>query len=146
MNVDKYPLEASGNFIEFHFTSIGPKGEIRKKIRYVPMDILNVWNLGFGDINPITGDVSDEIVSNNGDRQKILITVAQTAIEFTNHYPEAIIYAEGSSPSRTRLYRIGISNNFEMIDTIFIVWGLSEDKWELFVKGKNYEAFLIKRK
>jgi hypothetical protein len=55
--------------------------------------------------------VDDSIRSNNGDRDKVLATVAFTALDFTDEFPEALIVMEGSTSARTRLYQMGIGNN-----------------------------------
>ena len=84
--------------------------------------------------------------SDNGDSEKILATVAQSAVIFTNYHPNSLIFAEGSTPIRTRLYRIGISQNFEEISETFLVFGLLENEWHPFEKNTDYQAFLVKRK
>jgi len=52
----------------------------------------------------------------------------------------------GSNAAGTRLYRIGISANLDQILADFEVYGLSNDSWLAFEKGKDYEAFLVRRK
>ena len=104
------------------------------------------YNLGFGDKDPITGFISDLTVTNNGDSQKVLATVAATLYAFTNNYPLATIIATGSTLARTRLYRMGITNNIKSIEKDFIILGLTETDWEPFRKNITYGAFLVKRK
>jgi hypothetical protein len=137
---------ASPDFQTFEFVSIGTKGYITKVVRYTEMYTGGYYNLGFGDKNPGTGLVSDIIVTNNGDSQKVLATVAATLYVFTQHYPKATVLAVGSTLARTRLYRMGIANNLEDIEKDFTILGLLEDDWLPFCKGINYEAFLITRK
>lgn len=105
-----------------------------------------LFNLAFGDWNEDLNKLDDSIRSNNGDRDKILATVASTAIDFTDRFPEAEIFTEGSTPARTRLYQMGISNNLEEISEDFEIQGYIYQEWSRFRKGVNYEAFLIKRK
>ena len=146
MNIDKYALKASENYVSFEFISEGKNGRIQKKIIFTFVEDLNVWNLGFGDVDIITGEINDLVKSDNGDSEKILATVAQSAVIFTNYHPNSLIFAEGSTPIRTRLYRIGISQNFEEISETFLVWGLLENEWHLFEKNTDYQAFLVKKK
>jgi len=54
--------------------------------------------------------------------------------------------AKGSTPSRTRLYQMGISEFWDEIQGIFEVKGYHGNNWEAFRKGKNYEAFFIFKK
>ena len=86
------------------------------------------------------------VVTNNGDSQKILATVASTLFNFTDHHPEANVIAIGSSLARARLYRIGITNNLEAIENDFKVYGLNDNTWLKFTKGIEYDAFLVNRK
>jgi hypothetical protein len=87
-------------------------------------------------------------VRNNGDSSKVLATVASTIYAFTDKYPNAWIFATGSTVVRTRLYRMGITNNLEEITEDFYVYGLTTDTniWEEFIIGEDYEAFLITKK
>lgn len=146
MTKDTYPIEVSPHFVAYDFISDGRKGKILKGIRYTQTKFSNVWNLGFGDIDIHTGKINDVIVSDNGDSEKILATVARTCIEFSEHFPEAMILAIGSTSARTRLYQMGINRNFTEISELFLIWGLLDDSWEVFEKNKNYQALLVKRK
>ena len=68
------------------------------------------------------------MISNNQDAERVLATVASTVIDFTDHYPDVIIYAEGSTDSRTRRYQMGINKYWSEIDPIFEVFGLMENQ------------------
>ena len=146
MNLDKYPLEADSKCMLFEFESNGSNGIIKKVIQYAPMESKGIYNLGFGDLDISTGEINDSVVSNNGDTYKILATVASTVLIFLDKRPKSSIYIIGSNPIRTRLYRIGISNNLIEIESSFDVFGLIDSEWELFQQQKNYEAFLIRNK
>ena len=107
---------------------------------------MNLFNLGFGDWNEVKQTLDDSNRSNNGDRDQVLATVAFTAVAFFSEFPEAQIFIEGSTSSRTRLYQMGISYNYLEISRDFEVKGFISERWELFRPGRNYEAFLITRK
>jgi hypothetical protein len=81
MQLDKYKIRIDEDFLFFRFVSNGNLGRINKVIQYDKMDN-NVYNLGFGDENPLTGQVDDTIVTNNGDMTKILATVASSIYVF----------------------------------------------------------------
>ena len=130
----------------FEFVSSGPKGDITKVVRYSPINVKGYYNLGFGDKDPLTGYLSDLSVTNNGDSQKVLATVAATLYTFTARYPEASVLATGSTEARTRLYRMGITNNLAAIEQDFEVLGLRDETWEFFRKETPYGAFLVRRK
>jgi hypothetical protein len=144
---DRYNVKAADDLTSFEFDSIGPKGIIRKVVRYTEINLKGFYNLGFGDKDPLTGYISDVSVTNNNDSKKVLATVAATLYAFTNFYPDVTVLATGSTNARTRLYRMGISNNLSEIEVDFTVLGLTENRqWQRFQKNITYSAFLIKRK
>ena len=117
-------------------------------IEYSETGTENIYNLAFGDFNEETKKIDDFSITNNGDSIKVLATVASTVYAFTEKYPKAWIFATGSTIVRTRLYRMGITNNLAEIKEDFKVYGLTIDanKWEEFIVGEDYEAFLITKK
>jgi hypothetical protein len=148
MKADKYEYNKIPEELYYEFFSEGPKGKIKKLVRYKlisePPDY--IFNLSFGDWNEKTFDADDSITTNNKDRQKVFATVADTVLDFTQLHPEAFIFAQGSTLSRTRLYQMGISAFWEEIGGLFRVIGYVNGEWKPFRKGINYQAFLIKRK
>ena len=146
MKYPRYEYVAGSQMLHYEFTSEGPKGSIKKIVEYAETSIENVFNLGFGDYDEALGGINDKSVTNNGDSQKVLATVASTVYAFTSKYPGAWIYATGSTEARTRLYRMGLTNNLTEIAEDFFVYGLKDEQWEEFVVGEDYEAFLVTRK
>lgn len=146
MNLPKYQLKAENSLILFEFTSEGNKGSIPKIIKFSETHLKDFYNLGFGDKDTETGDVDDLAISNNGDSEKVLATVVSAVYAFTDRYRDAWIYATGSTASRTRLYRIGISKHYDEAAKHFEIYGLLNDEWVEFEKGIEFDAFLIKRK
>ena len=147
MRKERYEVEISKEFMIFEFTSVGPKGSIRKRILFDETETKGIFNLALGDVNTETDDFDDSVVSNNNDSQKVLATVASAVYLFSQKYPTAVIFAEGSNAVRTRLYRIGISNNLEELTETFDVYGYLDDVgWCVYEKNKNYSAFFIKKK
>src|SRR6476659_8472506 len=116
MNLERYIYFTNPDFKDYEFYSEGPKGKIKKVVRFsrISEDPV-VYNLGFGDEDE-DGSVNDNAISNNGDRDKVLATVANTIIDFTNHHGNHYIYAAGSTESRTRLYQMGISQLWDKIN------------------------------
>jgi len=146
MKYEKYQLESDRKLLLFEFTSIGPKGRVKKIVQYTETNLKEFFNLGFGDKDETTGEINDSIITNNGDSQKVLATVASTVYAFTDKHPDAWIYIQGSNIARTRLYRIGITNNLKEIKKDFHVFGLKDDQWHEFRAETEYFAFLIRRK
>jgi hypothetical protein len=132
MKLPKYPLSSSDKLMTFDFISEGPKGVINKIVRYQKTNVKDVYNLAFGDKDDATGDIDDQIISNNGDSEKVLATVVASVYAFTDKYPQAWIYATGSTKSRTRLYRMGITKFLSEVKDDFDVLGERNDDWEEF--------------
>lgn len=144
--LDKYNYFTNISGFDFEFESIGIKGIIKKVARFTFMQSPFIYNFGFGDLNESTGDISDTVVSNNGDQDKIMGTLGSIIFDFTTLNSDAQIFIEGTNAVRTRLYQMNISKYWNQIDLFFEVLGLKEDKWYPFKKGINYEGFLGRRK
>ena len=146
MKLDKYELKSGERLEVFEFVSIGLQGRIIKLVQYTPTNYKDLFNLGFGDKNSDTGEIDDNVISNNGDSEKVLATVVATLYAFTYNHKDAMVYATGSTKSRTRLYRMGISKYLDEIQQDFVIFGEIENGWEKFKKDVDYEAFFVKRK
>ena len=146
MKLPYYKLNADSTLHTFEFTSIGPNGKIKKIIQFEETNTDNVYNLAFGDINVKTRTIDDTVISNNGDSLKVLRTVVEAIAIFTKKYPTKWIYAEGSTKSRTRLYRMGISNNINETHKHYIILGNIMGQWEYFQPNKEYTSFAILKK
>ena len=106
----------------------------------------DVYNLAFGDKDLTTGEIDDTVISNNEDSEKVLATVVATVYAFTDKYPDTWIYATGSTKSRTRLYRMGITRFLSGVHEDFEVLGERNNDWEEFQKDVEYESFLVRKK
>lgn len=146
MKLPKYQLKAGAELLSFEFISEGSKGLIRKRIQFTLINREQVYNLAFGDKDPLSGQIDDLSVSNNGDSEKVLATVVAAVYAFLDKNPQAWVFASGSTGARTRLYRIGITKHFDEIKEDFNIYGQVMDDWQAFEKGKDYQAFLANRK
>lgn len=144
MNKPTYQIQFSTNNRVFRFKSIGENGVIHKIVQFRKIKD-NIYNLGFGDYDPITKIVDDEARSNNGDLEKILATIISIIAVFFDSYPDTIIYFEGSSPSRIRLYQIVINLFHEELLNSYQIFGTVNEMIEPFKKNVNYESFYIKK-
>ena len=145
MKLPKYEIEAEDSLEVFEFVSNGPKGNIPKLIKFSKTTLKDFYNLAFGDKNLSTGEIDDKVVSNNGDSEKVLATIVSAVYAFTDIEETAWIYATGSTPARTRLYRMGITKYLEEVRHDFDVYGLVNGEWENFEKDTDYTAFIAKR-
>ena len=148
MNHPKYQYKSEKRLRHFEFISEGPQGLIHKIVEYTETESENIYNLGFGDYDKESGSINDLSITNNGDSLKVLATVASTVYAFLEKYPKAWVFATGSTSARTRLYRMGITNNLSEIQKDFKVFGLTidENNWEEFIVGEGYDALLITKK
>ena len=138
-------MEMFDNFKRFEFFSQGPKGKIRKVVKFQQFDSENIYNLAFGDLDEISGIIDFDSRSNNSDRDKVMATVAATVYEFMAVYSNAVVFVEGGTDAKTRLYQMGISKHLSEINLRYVIRGWNGNRWEPFEKGKNYESFSLGR-
>ncbi|WP_441296087.1 DUF6934 family protein [Sphingobacterium luzhongxinii] len=69
--------------------------------------------------------------------KKVLSTVARAVLDFTEQNPQAIVMAEGSTPSGTRLYQRGISEFWNEIQALF------EARLIMMIIGSRFERVRI---
>lgn len=143
--LERYNYTADKTFMAYSFFSNGPYGIIQKIARFDKLG-MNLYNFGFGDLDPLTGDISDTVVSNNHDTDIVMGTLGSIVYDFTGIFPEALIMIKGTNAARTRLYQININKHWDRINPVFEMFGLRDDNWEHFKKGINYDAFLGRRK
>ena len=88
--MEKYKTESTVDSLTYTFESVGER-VIQKVVVYTrikePESIgmttgTIVYNLDFGDFNGQKESLDDQIVSKNGDTEKVLATVADTISEF----------------------------------------------------------------
>ena len=124
MNLEGYDVIKSSDYFEYGFYSEGPKGRIKKRVRFQPFsnNAGNFFNLVFGDADETGVFIDDSVVSINHD-------------------------AEGSSAGRNRLYRMAINRRLKEIKKSFNIFGVTEDnEIEPFIRRKNYVGFVAQRK
>ena len=84
----------------------------------------------------------------NGDDEKILATVAEAALKFSDKHPGKNIVFTGNKQYKTRKYRLMMARHFEIISKKFTIYGLVDDEQELYSPNNttNYDGFLAMRK
>lgn len=146
---EKYSYAANEDGASFTFESTGPKGVIKKVIKFEKVGSwvnLSVYSLGFGDWNDELHDFDDSATSNNDDRDKVLATVASTVLEFTEKHGQLVVTAEGVTPARTRLYQMAIRANLAEIEKSFLVYGMYQGVPYPFKPGINFQSFFVIKK
>lgn len=111
-----------------------------------PMAIIGRYNLAMADV--INDELDFNNITNNKDLDRVFGTVAKIVRHFTGRYRKAEIFFAGANAVRTRLYRIKVSNNLELITREFNVYGVKghNDNFEKFKKGEPYSGILVSRK
>jgi hypothetical protein len=110
----------------YTFESVGKYGSIQKVVSFIEFKD-NVFNIGFGDLDPFTDEIDDKIVSDNGDMKTVLATIIAIIKDFSKKNPSAYIYFEGSSKSRTRLYQIVMNLYYDDFSQDFELFGSVND-------------------
>lgn len=146
MKIEKYNLKSDSVLTRFEFISEGTKGTIRKLIAFQETTDPGLFNLAFGGKGPESEGIDDLSVSNNGDTEKVLATVISALYAFCEKYPDAYVYASGSTKARTRLYRRGITKYYKQVVADFYLYGQIGNDFMEFEIGVDYEGFLAQRK
>jgi len=156
MNLERYDSNQITEY-SYRFVSIGPKGKFKMHVHFSYIGG-SIYNLGFGVVDLEAGELNDLIETRNGDSERILATVASIALEFMARHPTASVYASGSTPSRTRLYQMGINrilSNLKQYEIAGLV--LERDlngnppenyynwkgTWQKIERGIAYDGFLL---
>ena len=146
MEQQSYPFKKYRRELLFEFESISETKTIRKIIAYELVDENEfIFNLSLVDKDE-NGLVSDMIVSNNKDMEKVLATVIQTLPNFFSEFENSKLFFSGSTPARTRLYQIVIGKYYVEFEREYLIFGFLNQVAQVFQKGINYEAFLISKK
>ena len=125
MNLERYDYDRERTYKEYFFFSEGPNGQVLKVVRFdlVKTRPIHVYNLAFGDWDNEHDEIDYWSVTNNGDTEKVLATVAAIVLDFTDIFRRAVIRIEGGDDARTRLYQIRINKYLGEISEIFNVCG-----------------------
>jgi len=155
MKHSNYELYRNTETTIFEFKSLGPNGEITKVIIFNATQSKEIYNLAFGDLvyNEVQKryTLDDSIITDNGDRDIILATVARSVYIFTEKHPEKMVFFKGSTLGRTRLYRRAISINLEELSETFTIFGSIKNEFGNvisvpFKSSGDFFGFIIKRK
>jgi len=145
MHLERY-TSFTTDYQDCEFYSDGPKGRIKKTVMFTKAQgNPTIYNLAFGDVDPHTGIVSDIIISDNKDRDKVLATVANAIHAFCNHYGNYYICTR-QHPGKNKIIPNEYYPVMDEISIDFEVHGVIDNISYEFQKNVNYEGFLVKRK
>ena len=151
-----YEINATEDLNTYVFVSKGRRGEVFKVVQFTHLRMEaspDRYNLALGDW--VEDKVDPENITNNGDISTVMATIGAIILYYTSHFPEREIFVCGSTPNRSRLYQMLVSNNLEEIESNFNVFGIRyvknnpdalEDYAQRFRKTETYGAILVIRK
>ncbi|WP_157488268.1 DUF6934 family protein [Dyadobacter crusticola] len=144
MKHNTYPVSSSPDRCSYTFESISSEKIVIKKVEFVSIAD-GLYNLAFGDLNS-TGALDDMVTTNNNDMKKVLATVIQIVRIFLELHPDAAIYFEGSTSSRTRLYQIILAQELLDWSDKFVIYGAENGRLLPFEVNRNFDSFVVKIK
>ncbi|WP_439554944.1 DUF6934 family protein [Dyadobacter sp.] len=152
MKLPKYPIHQLDEFT-YQFLSRGPRGDFEMRVLFTQEFAelpTNIYHLAFGCWSYDLQDIDDVVELRNKDADKVLATVTHIALHFLRQHSSAFIFAQGSTPSRTRKYQMGVAKNLKEMPFNIKVKGLvpgtasePEPRWADFRIGINYKAFIL---
>lgn len=166
----------SRDAVRYIFVSTG-KADILKAIQYrYVQDFLGrrLYNLGFGDYDIATNEISDDTNSNNGDTYAVFYTVLNTIQGFFEIFPTAMLMVKGSDSTpefethcrrscrrkceesckkrnqRINVYRDYINKNFSVLKKEYVFYGGfaigNETSVEEYELHKEYNAVFLRKR
>ena len=144
MNQPFYSFSVQNEAHRFVFESTG-KQKLQKVVLFSNTSEPDLFQLSLAD-KLADGSLNFLNVSNNGDFEKVMATVAQILLVFFDRYPTAMVAFTGSTLQRTRLYRIILARELKQISDRFEVKGLTDSSFETFVPNQDYVGFVIFKK
>lgn len=126
----------------FIFTSEGKNGVIQKGVAFQEVES-NFYNLALVDFDDKNGTWSDTISSNNGDLSKVMATVVHLIKYFLENNSNSVVYLEGNSKAKQKLYNRIISNYYKEFSEEFEIFVEDESGRKPFSKELIGSAFYI---
>jgi hypothetical protein len=144
MNHPWYQFTTHRQSLRFNFVSVG-KTSIQKAVIFESLEGDHIFNLAMGDVDD-QGELDVFSKSDNGDMQMVFATVIQIVKVFFKEKPNALIFIEGSTPARMRLYQIVIERELRDLEAYFIIHGFRDSEFELFRRNANFSVLAISLK
>ncbi len=140
-----YEIAQNETATQFLFFSEGIKGRILKAVLISHIE-RHRWNLAFGDVGA-GWEIDDKAKTNNNDVVKVLGTIAQAALVFSETYPDRSLMIFPVDEKRKRLYNWVFRRRLTEIQSVFHVFGKHGRRWEAFTYDvEEYDAFELLRK
>lgn len=142
MNFPPYSFARSSDGLVYAFESVSDERTIQKYVIFTSIE-RNCYNLALVDLDE-DSQLNDTVVSNNYDMERVLSTVIQIILTFLNNHSGAEVSFSGSTPERTRLYRVIINKYKSEVDSTILVKGvLTNQDQEVFQPNRPYISFIL---
>ncbi len=138
-------INTTKDYSEFDFISVGKNGTIHKRIVFEPMQMKGIYSVALLDVDK-NGSIRDDTIGNNGDRDKILASVAYTVEIYLGKYPERWVYFRGNTSGKTRLYRMAVGLNIDELVLKFDIYAEQVDGIVPFQKNVPLLGILGRKK
>lgn len=127
-----YPVHyRTGSTHQYWFVSTGK----RNIIKCIQLDSLFEnncnYNLCLYDYDEYNRELTDSTISNNGDLEKVFVTIAHCLNHFFKMKSKAKISFKGNSDSRNRLYRIQINKYRKFWEQDYIIRATTKNQNEI---------------
>lgn len=144
MNETNYPFRVNPIEIRYDFDSVSEEKTVKKTVIFSQLttDLFNVALLDVLEDGLLSDDL---VVTNNQDLRTVLATVIRIIDSFLTDFPGKTVFFQGSDDRRTRLYRIVISREIDLIRKQFTVEGVIGEHTESFAPDRPYNSFFISK-
>jgi hypothetical protein len=122
----------------YEFTSIGSHGHILKGVVFQNSEETpHLLDLVYGDVVEDI-KVNTSAVTNNGDLDKLLLTIAAITITFLSEHSTHQVKLNGISGPRTRLYRKFINKHIDALVRMVNIYAENADENSTEIIEKSY--------
>ena len=144
MNTPWYDYLSDGYDRMFYFSG-WESMNMNKVLLFKYLDDPEVYEIILGNLRT-DGSIDVERAGDYDHADTVLSTVAKAIAFFLADRPEAEIFIEGTTPTRTRLFQMAIVRELDDLGQYFDVYGFTDGREEIFQSGRNYQAFTISLK
>lgn len=84
----------------------------------------DVYNLAFGPLNP-NHEIDDKARLNHNNHSKVFSTIVFEALSFLTEHRDRFLGIDGSNTARAYMYYRCIQNNFDLLTSHFLIYGVN---------------------
>lgn len=142
MQAAPYPYHVVLPQAQFHFTSMGVQGQVERMISFHELRIASQCYYQL-ETRTLQGQDGACALTANGDKKRILLTMACIILHYLQQYPHRCIFLMGHTEARTRLYQQSLLPLLQSTANAPLFFGFTGHRWESFQTKQYYHAFII---